>query len=314
MHVQKTLRQKISLEGVGLHSGKSSKVTLCPAPVDSGIVFRRKNNGHLESCQASIRNIRPMELCTTIGSNGFQIQTTEHVLSGLWGMSIDNAYIDIDSEEVPAMDGSAAHFVEMIHTAGIVSQERPRTYLKILKPLHVGDHRRGVSVLPSPTTKITYSIEYDHTLIQHQTYEYEWSPRAFQDHIAEARTFAFSHEVEALWARGLGQGGSLDNTVVFSESGILNKDGLRFPDECVRHKVLDLIGDIALLGVPIIGHIFADRSGHFLHNQLVQMILDHPESWILVGSHDAEWAEFSNDSMNGKEAMHSMPLSANSAA
>ncbi len=312
--MQKTLRQNISLEGIGLHSGKSSKVTLSPAPVDSGIVFRRRTNGHLESCQASIRNIRPMELCTTIGSNGFQIQTTEHVLSALWGMSIDNAYIDIDSEEVPAMDGSAAHFVEMIHTAGIVTQERPRTYLKILKPLHVGDHRRGVSVLPSPTTRITYSIDYDHTLIQQQTYEYEWSPRTFQDYIADARTFAFSHEVEALWARGLGQGGSLENTIVFSESGILNEEGLRFPDECVRHKVLDLIGDIALLGVPIIGHIFADRSGHFLHNQLVQMILDNPESWILVGSQDAEWAEFSNSSMNGKDAMHSIPLSANSAA
>lgn len=312
--MQKTLRHNISLEGIGLHSGKPSKVTLSPAPVDSGIVFRRKTKGHLESCQASIRNIRPMELCTTIGSNGFQIQTTEHVLSALWGMSVDNAYIDIDSEEVPAMDGSAAPFVEMIHTAGIVSQERPRTYLKIVKPLHVGDHRRGVSILPSTTSKITYSIDYDHTLIQQQTYEYEWSPKAFQGKIAEARTFAFSHEVEALWARGLGQGGSLDNTIVFSESGILNEEGLRFPDECVRHKVLDLIGDLALLGVPIIGHIFADRSGHFLHNQLVQLILDNPDNWILVGSHDSEWAVLSNDSMNGKETMHSVSLSANSAA
>ncbi len=312
--MQKTLRQNISLEGIGLHSGKPSKVTLSPAPVDSGIVFRRKTNGHMESCQASIRNIRPMELCTTIGSNGFQIQTTEHVLSALWGMSIDNAYIDIDSEEVPAMDGSAAPFVEMIHAAGIISQERPRTYLKIVKPLHIGDHRRGVSILPSTTPRITYSIDYDHTLIQQQTYEYEWSPKAFQAKIAEARTFAFSYEVEALWARGLGQGGSLDNTIVFSESGILNEQGLRFPDECVRHKVLDLIGDLALLGVPVIGHVFADRSGHFLHNQLVQMILDNPETWILVGSHDSEWATLSNYSLDRNEAMHSVPLSANSAA
>ncbi|MEC9005501.1 MAG: UDP-3-O-acyl-N-acetylglucosamine deacetylase [Nitrospirota bacterium] len=312
--MQRTLKQKISLEGIGLHSGKSSKMTLSPAPLDSGIVFRRKTNGHVESCQASIRNLRPTELCTTIGSNGFQIQTTEHILSALWGMHIDNAYIDINSGEIPAMDGSAAPFVEMIHVAGIISQERPRTYLKIIKPLHVGNDSRGVSILPSATPKITYSVDYDHVMIQQQTIEYDWSPEAFQYTIAEARTFAFSQEVEALWARGLGQGGSLDNTIVFSESGILNEQGLRFPDECVRHKVLDLIGDLALLGLPIIGHIFADRSGHFLHNQVVQMILDSPDTWILVGSQGIELSEFTNGSSNGNKTNHAVPLSANYAA
>ena len=284
MHVQRTLRQKNSLEGIGLHSGKPSQMTLSPAPVDSGIVFRKKTNGHVESCQASIRNLRPMELCTTIGFNGFHVQTTEHVLSALWGMHIDNAYIDIDSEEIPAMDGSASFFVDMIHVAGIVSQERPRTYLKIVKALHVGDHRHSISIFPSTTSKITYSIDYDHSLIQQQTYEYEWSPETFQRKIAKARTFAFFDDIAALWARGLGQGGSLENTLVFSESDLLNEQGLRFPDECVRHKVLDLIGDLALLGVPVIGHIFADRSGHCLHNQLIQMILDNPDTWTLVGS------------------------------
>jgi len=312
--VQKTLRRKISLEGVGLHSGKSSRIALSPAPPDSGIVFRRKTNGHTESCQASIRNLRPTELCTTIGSNGFQIQTTEHVLSALWGMHIDNAYIDLNSDEVPAMDGSAAPFVEMIHAAGIMSQERPRTYLKIVKPLHVGDHRRGVSILPSSTPKITYSIAYDHVMIQQQTIEYNWSPEAFEHTIAEARTFAFSQEVEALWARGLGQGGSLDNTIVFSESGVLNEQGLRFADECVRHKVLDLIGDLALLGLPIIGHVFADRSGHSLHSKLVQMILDTPDAWILVGSQDIELSKLPNGAPGNKKANHVVPLSANSAA
>ena len=312
--VQKTLKQKISLEGIGLHSGKSSRIALSPAPLDSGIVFRRKTNGHTESCQASIRNLRPTERCTTIGSNGFQIQTTEHVLSALWGMQIDNAYIDLNSDEVPAMDGSAAPFVEMIHAAGIMSQERPRTYLKIVKPLHVGDHRRGVSILPSVTPKITYSIDYDHFMIQQQTIEYNWSPEAFQHTIAEARTFAFSQEIEALWARGLGQGGSLDNTIIFSESGVLNEQGLRFPDECVRHKVLDLIGDLALLGLPVIGHIFGNRSGHFLHSQLVQMILDRPDTWVLVGSQDIELSKSTNGSSNGKKTNHAVPLSAHYAA
>ena len=312
--MQRTLKQEISLEGVGLHSGKASRMALSPAPLDSGIVFRRKTNGHMESCQASIRNLRPTELCTTIGSNGFQIQTTEHVLSALWGMHIDNAYIDLNSDEVPAMDGSAAPFVEMIHAAGIMSQERPRTYLKIIKPLHVGDHCRGVSILPSVTPKITYSIDYDHVMIQQQTIEYNWSPEAFQHTIAEARTFAFSQEVEALWARGLGKGGSLDNTIVFSESGVLNEQGLRFTDECVRHKVLDLIGDLALLGLPIIGHVFADRSGHSLHSKLVQMILDTPDAWMLVGSQNIKLSKFPNGSPGNKKANHVVPLSANSAA
>lgn len=312
--MQRTLKQKISLEGIGLHSGKSSKMTLSPAPLDSGIVFRRKTNGHMETCQASIRNLRPTELCTTIGSNGFQIQTTEHILSALWGMQIDNAFIDINSEEIPAMDGSAAPFVEMIHATGITSQERPRTYLKVVKPLHVGDQYRGISILPSAVPKITYSVDYNHVMIQQQTIEYDCSPEAFQHTIAEARTFTFSQDIENLWARGLGQGGSLDNTIVFSKSGILNKQGLRFPDECVRHKVLDLIGDLALLGLPIIGHIFADRSGHFLHSQLVQMILDNPDTWILVGSQDAKLSKFANGSSNGKKTNRTVPLSANSAA
>lgn len=286
MHAQHTIGKTVSMEGVGLHSGHPSSVTLLPAPVDSGLVFRKRVNSHFETCQASVRNLRPMELCTTIGSNGFQIQTTEHVLSALWGIGIDNAYIEIDSEEVPAMDGSAAPFVELIKTAGMVSQQRSRTYLKILEPIQIGDAHRQISVLPSPVPKITYSIEYRHSLIRQQTYEYDWSPSDFQAHIAEARTFAFSHEVEALWARGLGHGGSLENTIVFSETGILNRQGLRFPDECVRHKILDLIGDLALLGVPIIGHIIANCSGHQLHTQLIQTILDNPDSWNLLGTNE----------------------------
>ena len=221
---QQTIEQTISVSGVGLHSGRASKVSLSPAPVDNGIVFRRKVNSHVETCQASIRNLRPMELCTAIGSNGFKIQTTEHVLSALWGLGIDNAFIDIDSEEVPAMDGSAAPFAKLIQLAGILPQERPRTYLKILEPIHIGDDNRGISILPSPFLKITYTIDYNHQLIQQQTYEHEWSAVEFKANIAHARTFGFSHEAEALWARGLGKGGSLDNTIVFTKTGMMNEE------------------------------------------------------------------------------------------
>ena len=284
MQKQQTIGQSVSIDGRGLHSGCHSRVTLSPGPPDNGIVFRRKVNSHVETCPALIRNLRSVELSTTIGSNGFQIQTTEHVLSALWGLGIDNAFIDIDSEEVPAMDGSAAPFAQLIQRAGVVPQARPRTCLKIVEPIHVRNQNREISILPSPLPKITYTIDYDHPLIQQQTYEHEWSAWNFQTNIAEARTFAFSHEIGALWDRGLGKGGSLDNTIVFSDSEdeILNEEDLRFPDECVRHKILDLIGDMSLLGTHVVGHIIANKSGHDLHTQLVQTILDNPDAWILL--------------------------------
>jgi len=311
MHFQHTLGRSVSVSGVGLHSGQTSTVTLSPAPVDTGLVFFRNTHGQKETCQASIRNIRPMPLCTAIGSNGFQIQTTEHILSALWGLGIDNAQIEITSEEVPVLDGSAAPFVQLIQAAGMVSQGRPRTYLKILKPLYVGNHERSLSIVPSPFPKITYTITYDHHLIQHQTYEHDWTSAEFKRYIADARTFAFSHEVESLWARGLGQGGSLENTIVFSEDGVLNEDGLRFPDECVRHKVLDLIGDLSLLGLPVIGHIIAERSGHHLHTELVQAILDNPDAWSLIGTQEAHGQELAEIPHNGNTRQHAESFAAN---
>ncbi len=308
---QQTIEQTISVSGVGLHSGRPSKVSLSPAPVDNGIVFRRKVNGHVETCQASIRNLRSTELCTVVGSNGFQIQTTEHVLSALWGLGIDNAFIDIDSEEVPAMDGSAAPFAKLVRLTGILPQERPKTYLKIVEPIHISEGDREISILPALFPKITYTIDYDHALIQQQTYEHEWSTVDFEANIAHARTFAFSHEVEALWARGLGQGGSLDNTIVFSDTGIMNEEALRFPDECVRHKVLDLIGDLALLGIHVIGHIVGKCSGHRLHTQLVQAILDNPEAWTLIGPPEKHVSELAD--LIGTDDIHAVPVAVNAA-
>ena len=309
MQTQQTIGQSVSMSGVGLHSACPSQVTLSPAPPDNGIVFRRKVNSHVEMCQALIRNLRPVELCTAIGSNGFQIQTTEHVLSALWGLGIDNAFIDIDSEEVPAMDGSAAPFAQLIQLAGVVPQARPRTYLKIVEPIHIRNQNREISILPSPLPKITYTIDYNHPLIQQQTYEHEWSAWHFQTNIAEARTFAFSREIEALWDRGLGKGGSLDNTIVFSDSedGILNEEELRFPDECVRHKILDLIGDMSLLGTHVVGHIIANKSGHDLHTQLVQTIMDNPDAWILLGP-EKDQTDVSDLIPVGKDSVCLTPL------
>lgn len=234
--------------------------------------------------RASIRNLVPTELCTSISANGALVQTVEHVLSALVGLEIDNAYVELDAVEVPVMDGSAGPFVRLIRAAGIVQQERRQPFLKIVRSIEVVDGNRRVIVEPAAATRITYSIHYNHPLIQRQTYVYDWSVVAFEQDIAEARTFGFLDEVETLWSKGLGKGGSLENTVVLSQQGILNESGLRFKDEFVRHKVLDLVGDLALLGVPFIGHLIADRSGHALHTKLVEQILEQPDSWILLNA------------------------------
>ncbi|HEU4686385.1 MAG TPA: UDP-3-O-acyl-N-acetylglucosamine deacetylase [Nitrospira sp.] len=284
MRLQQTLANSIGCAGIGLHSGQAVKLTLRPAPVDTGIVFVNKNGHAGATLPANIQHLVPTELCTAISGNGFQVKTIEHVLAAFSGSQVDNVYVELDGAEAPVMDGSSAPFVHLIQAAGIVSQSKRQPYLKMTRPLEVVDGSRRVRIEPSSTPRITYSIHYDHPLIQTQTYSYEHSARAFETDIAAARTFGFLQEVEALWARGLGRGGNLDNTVVLSRDGILNESGLRFSDEFVRHKVLDLIGDFSLLGVPFIGHIIADRSGHAVHTKLVQLILDHPECWVLLNA------------------------------
>ena len=284
MRVQQTLANAVSCAGVGLHSGQPVNLTLRPAPPDTGVVFVNRNGKNGASLAASVEHLVPTELCTAISGNGFQVKTIEHILAALAGLDIDNVYVEVDAGEAPVMDGSAAHFVRLIRSAGILPQSRRQPFLKITRPLEVVDGARRVRIEPSSTTKMTYSIHYNHPLIRTQTYLYEHSVHAFEREIADARTFGFLQEVEALWARGLGQGGSLDNTIILSQDGILNESGLRFANEFVRHKILDLIGDFSLLGVPFIGHLIAERSGHAMHTRLVQQILDHPDSWVLLNA------------------------------
>jgi UDP-3-O-[3-hydroxymyristoyl] N-acetylglucosamine deacetylase len=235
----------MTCSGVGLHTGKPAMVRLCPAPSNTGIVFIRNENGSRIALSASVGNLIPAELCTTIGANGAAVKTVEHVLAALSGLSVDNAFIELDGEEVPVMDGSADPFVRLIRAAGIIPQDSPQPFLKIMQPIEVIEGHKRIVVEPSPTTRITYSIQYDHPLIQRQTYVYDWSASLFDRTIAAARTFGFMKEVKYLWSRGLGKGGSLENTIILSEQGVLNESGLRFHDEFVRHKILDLIGDLA---------------------------------------------------------------------
>jgi UDP-3-O-[3-hydroxymyristoyl] N-acetylglucosamine deacetylase len=231
---------------------------------------------------AAVCNKVPTELCTAISVNGRQIKTIEHVLAALAGMEVDNVYVDVDAGEVPVLDGSAGPFVRLIRSAGVIPQPRRQAYVKIMQAIEVVDGARRVRIEPSSTPRITYSIHYNHPLIETQSYSFTCSASAFEMEIADARTFGFLHEVQALWARGLGKGGTLDNTVVLSEQGVVNQTGLRFPNEFVRHKVLDLIGDIALLGFPFIGHIIAERSGHAMHTKLVEQILAQRDKWVLL--------------------------------
>jgi UDP-3-O-[3-hydroxymyristoyl] N-acetylglucosamine deacetylase len=296
MRYQQTVRQPVSCKGVGLHSGCPVTLTLRPAEFDTGIVFVRKQGGQTVALRASVRNLAPAELCTAISGEGISIKTIEHVLSALVGLEVDNVFVDLDAEEVPAMDGSAADFVQLIRTAGIVGQERMQPVLKITKPIEVADGDRLIRIEPCAQPRVTCTIEYDHPLIRTQAYEYDFSVPAFEKHIAEARTFVFLNEVEGLWARGLGKGGSLANTVVLSDREVLNRSGLRFQDEFVRHKILDLLGDIALLGVPMIGHLIAHRSGHTLHVKLVESILAQPDSCVLLNVPAQQAAELSGPS------------------
>ena len=286
MRVQQTLANAVSCSGVGLHSGQPVTLTLRPAPADTGVVFVNRSGKGGASLAASVEHLIATELCTAISGNGFQVKTIEHILAALTGLDIDNVYVEVDATEAPVMDGSAGHFVRLIRSAGIAPQSQRQPYLKITRPLEVVDGNRRVRIEPSSTTKITYSIHYNHPLIQTQTYAYEHSVHAFEREIADARTFGFMQEVEALWARGLGKGGSLDNSIILSQDGILNESGLRFTNEFVRHKILDLIGDFSLLGVPFIGHVIAERSGHAIHTRLVQQILNHPDSWVLLNAEE----------------------------
>jgi len=309
---QQSLGQSISCSGVGLHTGLPVTLTLRPAPPDTGIVFVRHGAGKRVSLGALVQNLVPTELCTAISLNGTSVKTIEHVLAALVGLEVDNVFVELDAEEVPAMDGSSSPFVRLIKAAGVVPQERRQPFLKITQPIEVADGDRRVIIEPSFHPRITYSIQYDHPLIQKQTYVYDCSVSAFEQDIADARTFGFLLEVEALWSRGLGKGGSLENTIVLSDCDVLNQSGLRFPDEFVRHKTLDLIGDLALLGVPFIGHLIADRSGHALHTQLVEKILEQPDKWVLLNRSEQPVSLESQPALSASRSGQNIPLQASS--
>lgn len=281
---QKTLKSAISCTGIGLHSGEKISMTLHPADVDHGIVFRRTDvvGGGVE-IPATFDNVCDTRMCTVIGAeDGTYIATIEHLMAALAGAGIDNALIEVGGAEVPVMDGSSAPFLFLIDCAGVVEQDAPRKAVRILQPVSVVEGDKVVSFEPSDGFSIDFHIEFDNPVIGTQTMSVEMTDAVFKNEIARARTFGFLHEAEALWAAGLAKGASLDNAVVVSGDKVMNEDGMRFDDECVRHKILDAIGDLYLAGAPIQGHYAASRGSHDLNNKLLRELFSDPANYEIV--------------------------------
>jgi len=279
MTVQRTLRRQVACAGIGLHSGHKVTLTLKPAPADSGIRFRRSDLGI--EIAASVQYLSGTNHATGLSRDGATVETVEHLLAALSSLGVDNVLVELDHAEVPVMDGSAAPFVYLVQEAGMRTLGVPRRFLKVLRPIMLSRGDKLMALYPSDRFKISYSISFDHPLLRHQTHTIEVDEQSFVDAIAPARTFGFLHEVELLRQQGLALGGSLDNAIVLSETGVLNNT-MRLEDEFVRHKSLDAIGDLSLIGYPILGHLVAHRAGHALHTGLAKRILDEPDAWTLV--------------------------------
>ncbi|MAW64205.1 MAG: UDP-3-O-[3-hydroxymyristoyl] N-acetylglucosamine deacetylase [Acidobacteria bacterium] len=280
--VQHTIRRSVSCSGIGLHSGEKVKLSLRPARAGYGVRFRRADLGGVE-IPATVDNVDRLHYATGLSRDAGTVETVEHLLAALVSLGVDNVVVELNQAEVPIMDGSAASFVYLVHEAGLKRLTRPRRYLKALRPISLTRGEKRIALYPSDHFKVTYSISFDHPLLRHMTHTLRVTRESFVDEIAPARTFGFLKEVEMLRQKGLALGGSLDNAVVLGETGVLNSS-LRFDDEFVRHKILDVIGDLALVGYPVIGHLVAHRGGHELHAAFAEKILQESEAWQIVES------------------------------
>jgi UDP-3-O-[3-hydroxymyristoyl] N-acetylglucosamine deacetylase len=279
---QRTLRDEVSCTGIGLHSGQRIQLTIKPSPPDTGITFFRKDVPGRPAIKAQSENVIDTNLSTTIGVNGYRVSTIEHLMAAFFGLGIDNARVELDGPEVPIMDGSCAPFVFLLKSVGIKEQRNPKRFLVVKKGFEVSEGGRSVSLRPSTELKISYTIDFHHPLLRDQSYELCFSGKDFVNEISRARTFGFLKDIQTLWENGLALGGSLDNAIVIDDFRILNDDGLRYKDEFVRHKILDFIGDLAILGCPVIGHFVVEKSGHSLNQMMLKQLVDNQKLWESV--------------------------------
>ncbi len=278
-YLQKTLSQAISFSGTGMHSGKQANLTIKPAPENHGIKFRRLDLPGTQDIQAIFKMVVDTSLATVLGINGAIVSTIEHLMASFAGLGIDNALVEIDNYEIPIMDGSSLDFTNMIQNAGIKKQDAPQHFIIIKKPITITDNDKSVIIYPESNFKITCQIDFDHPLIGKQEIIFDRAKNNFGRDISHARTFGFVQDLELLKKFSLARGGSLDNAIVIDKDRILNEEGLRYPDEFVRHKLLDSLGDFALLGMPIQGHIVTHKSGHALNHLFIKKLLKTNNAW-----------------------------------
>ncbi len=301
--LQRTLAQSVSVTGVGLHSGERVALTLHPAPADSGISFRRTD---LSGAQAEVIALTPYLIndtrlsSTVVTESGVRVGTIEHIMSALAAYGVDNALIELNAPEIPIMDGSSLPFIYLLQDAGIVDQQAQKRFLKILKPIEIQETGKWVRFTPYDGFKVTLTIEFDHPVFNRSspTFEIDFAGKSYVDEIARARTFGFMQEVELMRAHNLGLGGNLSNAIVIDDTDVLNPEGLRYPDEFVRHKILDAIGDLYIVGHPIIGAFEGYKSGHAINNALLRAVLADEAAY--------EWVEFPNDE-DLPAAFHGLP-------
>jgi len=281
---QTTIQREVSTEGVGLHTGVFGHLRLLPAPADTGIVFRRTDLDDFR-IEASGRNVARVSYATSLMKQGVLLSTTEHLLAAIYSFGLDNVFIDIDAIEVPILDGSAEPFLRLLDAAGIRKLRRRRRYLKILRPVEVIEADRCIGIYPADEFHVECYVDFPHPLVGAQQIEMTVRPDSFRTLLAQARTFCFERDIDPLRSMGLIRGGSLDNAIVLTDHGVLNGP-LRYPDEFGRHKALDLIGDLALVGLPLLGRVRAHKAGHALHTRLVSKVLADPSSSIITTDDD----------------------------
>ncbi|QBJ77765.1 UDP-3-O-acyl-N-acetylglucosamine deacetylase [Aquitalea sp. USM4] len=301
MIFQRTLKQAISATGVGLHSGERVKLTLLPAAPDTGIVFRRTDLPEPVDVKVEPALVNDTRLSSTLVTDtGVRVGTIEHLMSAFAGFGIDNLVVEVTAAEIPIMDGSAAPFIYLLQSAGVVEQSVPKRFIRVKQPVEIVEGDKWVRLDPLDGFKITLSIEFNHPAfnLAPQKVEIDFASSSYLDEISRARTFGFMHEVEYMRQHGLGLGGSLDNAIVIDDEYVLNPEGLRFPDEFVRHKILDAIGDLYIVGHPLIAAFSGHKSGHAMNNKLLRKLLETPDAW--------EYASFV-DPLDAPSSFHRLP-------